>query len=94
MMGIWNKHSTLLKTGTQDFPPRTPELRTRPRDIIYTQKASIQTCYGLEMDVPRILAMLCCFWENHSLPELDVNVYRTWTHAWHSEVINQGRSPW
>lgn len=56
--------------------------------------ASIKHFYSLEMNITRILAMLCCFWENCSLPEMDVSVYRAWTWAGHSWVINQGEIPW
>lgn len=87
MIGICNKHWTLLKMRRQIFIPRKLEkaqLQTWPKYWIYKQMASIKHFYSLEMNVTRILAMLCCFWENCFLPEMDVSVYRAWTWAGHS----------
>lgn len=86
MKDSWNTQ-LISKRGQKSFAPehqRKPSYGRDPGTPSINRELRGSPFYGLEMVVSQILAMLCCFWENCSLPELDVNAYGAWTQAGHS----------
>lgn len=64
--GHWGQQ--LKSSPEEDGPPPRPPEKTQlcPRDMVHKQTASMKYFYGFRADVLRIVAMLCCFWENGS----------------------------